>query len=187
MLAESALVAEQGCHESAEHATVLATKALTKDEYPNDNYAKANDYANDNYVEAGEYIEDGYNDIDYSEAGKYAKVEYAKDNETSTLTMPPLAPPTAVLSPPHRPTSYVDAVLSTMGGSSQPTSLTLASAALPSPAIDSQLRAVRQCARPCRHVGRHHHPRAPNPQAHILCGRRHWPHAPNKSILNGQA
>ncbi len=91
----------------------------------------------------------------------------------------------AVLLPPHRPTSYVDAVLSTMGGSSQATSLTLALAALPSPAVDGQLWTVRQRARPCYHVGRRHGPWAPNPQAHILHGRRHWPCTPNKSTSNG--
>ncbi len=94
-----------------------------------------------------------------------------EDNKASAPTMPPLAPPTAVLSPPHCPTSHVDAVLSTMGGSSQATSLTLAPAALPSPAVDGQLRTVRQCAQPCCRVGQRHGPRAPNPQVHILCGR----------------
>ncbi len=63
-----------------------------------------------------------------------------EDNEASALTMPPSTPPMAVSSPPHYPTSYVDAVLSTMGGSSQATSLTFAPVALPSPAIDGQLR-----------------------------------------------
>ncbi len=108
-----------------------------------------------------------------------------EDDKASAPMMPPLAPLMAVLSPPYRPTSYVDAVLSTMGESSQATSLTLAPAALPSPAINGQLRMVRQCPQPCCRVGRHHGPWAPNPQAHILCERRHRPIAPNKSTLNG--
>jgi hypothetical protein len=41
-----------------------------------------------------------------------------EDDKASAPTMPPLAPPMVVLSPPYRPMSYVDAVLSTMGGSS---------------------------------------------------------------------
>ncbi len=69
MLAESALVVEQHCHESAERATVSATKALAKDKYDGGNYAKASKYANDDYAKAGEYAEDGYNDGNYTEAG----------------------------------------------------------------------------------------------------------------------
>ncbi len=71
-----------------------------------------------------------------------------EDNEASAPMMPPSAPPTVVSSPPHRPKSYVDAVFSNMGGSSQATSLTLAPAALPSPAINGQLRMARRRARP---------------------------------------
>ena len=55
-------------------------------------------------------------------------------------------PPTAVLPPPHHPTKYKDAVLSSMGGSSQATSLTLALAALPLPAVNGQLWMVHQRA-----------------------------------------
>jgi hypothetical protein len=108
-----------------------------------------------------------------------------EDNKASAPTMPPSAPPTAVSSPLHHPMSYVDAVLSTMGGSSQATSLTLAPVALPLPAVDGQLWMVRQRARPCCCVGQCHGPWAPNPQAHILCRRHHWPRALNKSTLNG--
>jgi hypothetical protein len=43
----------------------------------------------------------------------------------------------------------------------------------------------------CKHcplrVCRHHGPRAPNPQEHLLRGRRHRPRAPNQSTLNGWA
>ncbi len=204
-LAESALVAEQHRHESAERATASATKALAEDEYDDGNYAKARKYTNDDYAKAGEYAEDGYDDGHYAEAGEYAEDEYddndcdesltnivkynedndvvarrieayaapffarvdaimakirvmddcfgnwaafgnellaEEDDKASAPTMPPSAPPTAVSSPPHCPTSHVDAVLSTMGGSSQAMSLTLAPAALPSPAVDGQLQMV---------------------------------------------
>ncbi len=80
-------------------------------------------------------------------------------------------PPTAVLPPPHPPTTYKDAVPSSMGGSYQSKSLILALAALPSPAVDGQLRMVRRLARPCCHVGQRHGPQAPNPQEHLLCGQ----------------
>jgi hypothetical protein len=110
-----------------------------------------------------------------------------EDDEASAPTMPPSAAPTAVSSPHHRPKSYVDAVLTTMGGSSQAMPLPLAQAALPSPAVDGKLRTVRQRARPRRCVGRRHGPRAPNPQEHLLCGRRHRPRAPNQSTVNGLA
>ncbi len=108
-----------------------------------------------------------------------------EDDEASAPMIPPSASLMAMSSPPHCPTSYVDTVLSTMGGSSQATSLTLAPAALPLPAVDGQLRTVRQRTQPCCHVGQHHGPQAPNPQAHILRGRHHRPRAPNKSTSNG--
>jgi hypothetical protein len=65
---------------------------------------------------------------------------------TPTTTLPH---PAAMLSTPPRPMTYVGAVLSTMGGSTCATSLALAPPAIPSPIVDSQLRMVRQCARPC--------------------------------------
>jgi hypothetical protein len=40
-----------------------------------------------------------------------------EDNEASALTMPPSAPPTAMLPTPHHPTTYKDVVFATMGGS----------------------------------------------------------------------
>ncbi len=104
-----------------------------------------------------------------------------EDDEASAPTMP------AMSSPHHRPKSYVDAVLTTMGGSSQAMSLPLAQAALPSPAVDGKLQTVRQRAQPRRRVGRRHAPRAPNPQEHLLCGQRHRPRAPNQSTVNGWA
>jgi hypothetical protein len=89
---------------------------------------------------------------------------------------------------PHRPTSYVDAVLSTMGGGTQ-TSLplalspsSLAPAAPPSPDVDGQLQLVRQHARPRRRTGRRNCPRAPSPpdsappsHPHQMLGGLHTP------------
>ena len=60
-----------------------------------------------------------------------------------------------------RPTSYVDAVLSTMGGGTQPSlplalsPSALAPAALPWPDVDAQLQPVHQRARPRCRTGRH--------------------------------
>jgi hypothetical protein len=45
------------------------------------------------------------------------KILAKEDNKASDLTMPPLAPPTAMSPTPHSPTMYKDAVLATMGGS----------------------------------------------------------------------
>jgi hypothetical protein len=62
------------------------------------------------------------------------------------------------LSPRH-PTSYVDAILSNMGGGTQPflphavSPSALVPAALPSPDVDSQRQMVRPRARPRRHTG----------------------------------
>ena len=89
---------------------------------------------------------------------------------------------------PHRPPSYVDAVLSTMGWDTQP-SLPLAlspsalvPAALPLPDVDGQLQPVRQRARPRRCTGRRNCPRAPSPpdegppsHPHQMLDGRHTP------------
>jgi hypothetical protein len=87
--------------------------------------------------------------------------------------------------PPHRPTTYIDAVLSTMGGSPRAKSLVVAPLSRPSTAIDGQLQTACQRTQPRHRVGRCHGPRAPNPHEHLLCGRRHRPHAPNQSTVNG--
>ncbi len=188
MLADKAN--KQRCHEFAKRATTLATKALAKDEYDkDDNYVarRIEAYAApffacvDAVMAKIRAMDDGF--------GNWAvfgdKLLVKEDTKASAPTMLPSAPPTAVMSPHHRPKSYVDAVLTAMGESSQATSLTLAPAALPSPAINGKLRTVRQRAQPCCCVGRRHGRRAPNPQEHLLCGRRHWPRAPNKYTLNG--
>jgi hypothetical protein len=183
---------EQRRHKSAKHATTLVTKVLAKDEYDKE----------DNYVERRieAYVAPFFTPVDAVMAkiramddgfGNWAafgdKLLVEEDDKASAPMMPPLAPLMAVSSPHHRPKSYVDAVLSTMGGSSQATSLTLAPMDLPSPAVDGKLRMVCRRAQPCHRVGRRHGPWALNPQEHPLCGRQHWPCAPNQSTENGWA
>ncbi len=87
--------------------------------------------------------------------------------------------------PPHRPTTYKDAVLSTMGGSLRAKSLVIAPLSRPSTTVNSQLQMACCHSQPCCRVGRHHGPWAPNPQEHLLRGRRHQPRAPNQSTENG--
>ncbi len=134
-------------HESAKRATTLATKALAKDEYEEyDDYVarRIEAYAAPFFarVDANmaeiQAMDDGFGN--WAAFGDELLVE--EDDKASAPTMPPSAPPTAMSSPHHRPKSYVNAVLTTMGGSSQATSLALAQAALPSPAVDGKLRMV---------------------------------------------
>jgi hypothetical protein len=193
--ADKALVNEankQRRHESAERATTSATKALAKDEHNKDDddvarRIEAYDapfFARIDAVMAEiRAMDDGFGN--WAAFGDELLVK--EDDKASAPTMPPSAPSTAMSSPHHCPKSYVDAVLTTMGGSSQATSLPLAQAALPSPAVDGKLRTVRRHAQPRHCVGRRHGPRAPNPQEHLLRGRRHRPRAPNQSIMNGWA
>ncbi len=89
--------------------------------------------------------------------------------------------------PPHRPTTYKDAVLSTMGGSLRAKPLVVAPLSCPSTTVDGQLQMACPRSRPCRRVGRRHGSRAPNPQEHLLRGQRHQPRAPNQSTVNGWA
>ncbi len=86
-----------------------------------------------------------------------------EDNKASALTMPPLAPPTAVLPTPHRPTTYKDAVLATMGGSLRVKSLVVTPFSCPSTMVNDQPQTAYHCSRPRCRVGRHHGPWAPNP------------------------
>jgi hypothetical protein len=79
--------------------------------------------------------------------------------------------------PPHRPTTYKDAVLSTMGGSLCTESLVVAPLSRPSTTVDGQLQMACRRSRPRCCVGRRHGPRAPNPQEHLLRGRQHRPRA----------
>jgi hypothetical protein len=110
-----------------------------------------------------------------------------ENNDASALTMPPSAPPTALLPPPHRPTMYKDAVISTMGGSLRAKSLVVAPLSRPSPTVDGQLQMACCRSQPRCRVCHRHCPRAPNTQEHLLCGRRHWSCAPNQSTVNGWA
>jgi hypothetical protein len=73
-------------------------------------------------------------------------VEAAEHATALAPTMPPSASPMAVLSFPPCPTSYVDAVLSNMGGTPHATPLAVTPLALPSPTADGLFRTVRQCA-----------------------------------------
>jgi hypothetical protein len=140
---------KQRRHKSAERTTTLATKTLAKDEYDKDEdylawrieaYATPFFASVDAVMAKIRAMDDGF--------GNWAafgdKLLVKEDNKASAPMMPPLAPLMAMSSPHHCPKSYVDAVLTTMGGSSQATSLTLAPAALPSPAGDGKLRMVRQ-------------------------------------------
>jgi hypothetical protein len=179
-------------HESAECATTSVTKALAKDEHNEDDNNVAwriEEYAAPFFTRVDTIMaeirakDDGFGN--WAALGDELLVE--EDDKASAPMMLPSAPPMAMLSPHHRPKSYVDAVLTTMGGSSQATSPTLAQAALPLPAVNGQLRMARQCAQPRRCVGRRHGPRAPNPQEHLLCGRQHRPRAPNQYTVNGWA
>ncbi len=60
--------------------------------------------------------------------------------EQATVSMDLALPLTAVLPPPHRPTTYKDAVLSTMGGSLRTKSLVVAPLSRPSTTVDGQLQ-----------------------------------------------
>ncbi len=142
---------KQRRHESAKCSTTLATKALAKDEYDKDNnyfsrrieaYAAPFFACIDAVMAKIQAVDDGFGN--WAAFGDELLIK--EDNKASAPTMPPSAPPTAVLSPHHHPKSYVDAVLTSMGGSSQATSLTLALAALPLPAVDGKLRMVRRHA-----------------------------------------
>jgi hypothetical protein len=165
-MAENALAAEIHCHESAERAVETAEKtladkaneqrratarekALADEALAEDEYDKDNDYVArridafatpffacvDAVMAEIRAMDNGF--------GNWAAFDdellIEEEDEASAPTMPPSAPPTAMSSPHHHPKSYVDAVLTTMGGSSQATSHPLAQATLPSPAIDGKL------------------------------------------------
>ena len=188
-MAEKALAAKHCCQESAKRATTLATKALAKDEHNEDNNNVARCFevyvaplfaCVDIVMAKIQDMDDGF--------GNWAafgdEILNDEGDEASALTMPPTALPTAVLPTPHHPTTYKDAVLTTMGGSLC-TSLVVAPLSHPSTMVDNQLQTACRRSRPHCHVGRRHGPWAPNPQEHLLCGRRHQPRAPNQSTVNG--
>jgi hypothetical protein len=78
----------------------------------------------------------------YRESAKRAAAlaESALAVERATVLTDLALPPTAVSPPPHRPTTYKDAVLSTMGGSLRMKSLVVASLSCPSTMVDGQLQ-----------------------------------------------
>jgi hypothetical protein len=119
--------------------------------------------------------------------GAAALAESALAAEQAAVLADFALPPTAVSPPPHRPTTYKDVVLSTMGGNLRAKSLVVAPLSCPSTTVDGQLQMACRRSQPCRHVGRRHDPWAPNPQEHPLCGRQHRPRTPNQSTVNGWA
>jgi hypothetical protein len=88
--------------------------------------------------------------------------DIAWEETVHTALAPPMTPsghPTAMLSYPPHPMSYVGPVLATMGGSpdlSLPPAL--APSALQLPTINDQLQMVCQHAQPHHPTGRCHHP-----------------------------
>ncbi len=108
----------QRCHESAKCATTLATKAEHNEDDNNvarqlEAYAAPFFACVDVVMAKIRAMDDGFDNW----AAFGDKILAKEDNKASDLTMPPSAPPTAVLPTLHRPTTYKDMVLSTMGGS----------------------------------------------------------------------
>jgi hypothetical protein len=183
---------KQHRHKSAEHATTLATKALAEDKHNEDDdnvaprfeaYAAPLFACIDVVMAEIRAIDDGFGN--WAAFGNEILAE--EDDKASGLTMPPSAPPMAMSPTRHRPTTYKDAVLATMGGSLRAKSLFVPPLSCPSTTVDDQLQTACRRSRPCSRVGRRHGPRAPNPQEHLLRGRRHRPRAPNHSTENGWA
>ncbi len=136
---------EQRRHESAERATTSATKALAKDEYDEDDdnvarrfeaYAAPLFACVDAVMAEIQAMDDGFGNWAAFGDDILAK----EDDEASAPTMPPSALLMAVLPTPHRPTTYKDAVLSTMGGSLHAKSLVVAPLSRPSTTVDGQLQ-----------------------------------------------
>jgi hypothetical protein len=99
----------------------------------------------------------------------HAKIE--RNDIAHKARAPPkttLPHPAAMLFTPPRPMTYMNAVLSMMGGSTCVTSLALAPLAIPSPIINGQLWMVRRCTQPRCCTGRRHHPCVPSPPAEVL-------------------
>jgi hypothetical protein len=80
----------------------------------------------------------------------------------------PLDAPTAMSSSPIRPTSYVGAVLSTMGGSSHTTPLIIALLPPPSTMVDGPLQKACCRTQPLHRTGQCHHPCVPSPPDKVL-------------------
>ncbi len=73
--------------------------------------------------------------------------------ERAAVSTDSVLPLMAMSPPPHHPTTYKDAVLSTMGGSIRAKSLVIAPVSCPSTTVNSQLQMACQRAQPCRRVG----------------------------------
>jgi hypothetical protein len=99
----------------------------------------------------------------YRELAKDAAVlaELALAMEQAAVSMNLALSQTAMLPPPHRPTTYKDAVLSTMGGSLCAKSLVIAPLSCPSTTVSGQLQTACRRSQPCCPVGQRHGPRAP--------------------------
>jgi hypothetical protein len=84
----------------------------------------------------------------YQESAKCAAAlaESALAAERAAVSTNLALPPTAMLPPPHRPTTYKDAVLSTMGGSLHAKSLVVAPLSCPSTTVDDQPQTVCCCS-----------------------------------------
>jgi hypothetical protein len=112
---------ERHCHKSAERTTTSATKALAKEKHSEDDKDVARQleaYAAPLFACVDAVMAKiRAMDDDFGNWAAFGDEILAKeDDEASAPTMPPSAPPTAVLPTPHRPTMYKDAVLATMGG-----------------------------------------------------------------------
>jgi hypothetical protein len=116
-----------------------------------------------------------------------ASAESALAAERAAVSTDMALPPTAVLPPPHCPTTYKDTILSTMGGSLRAKSLIVAPLSRPSTTVDGYFQMACRRSRPRRCVGHPYGPRAPNPQEHLLRRRQHRPCALNQSTVNGWA
>ncbi len=117
-------------HELAKRAMTSATKALAKDKHNKDDdnvarqfeaYAAPLFACVDAIMAKIQAMGDGFGN--WTAFGD--EILAVEDDEASAPTMPPLAPPTAVLPTPHRPTSYV-AVLSNIKGGAHTTPLIVA-------------------------------------------------------------
>jgi hypothetical protein len=183
---------EQRRHESAKRAMTSATKVLAKDDHnaDDDNVARQFEAYATPLFACIDVVMAKIRAMD-DRFGNWAafgdKILAKEDNKASAPTMLPSAPPMAVLPTPHRPTTYKEAVLATMGGNLCAKSLAVAPLSCPSTTVDNQPLTACRHSRPCRRVGRRHGPRAPNPQEHLLCRQRHRPCAPNQSTENGWA
>jgi hypothetical protein len=173
---DDATLDKQRCHEMAAQEKALADKANKQPWAATQEKALADEVnmqrrqvtaARENAL-TNDAFEQRYQELP-KRAAASAESELAA--EQAAVSTDSALPPTAMLPPPHRPTTYKDMVLSTMGGSLCAKSLIVAPLSCPSTTVDGQLQTACRRSRPCHRVGRRHGPRAPNPQEHLLCGR----------------